>query len=226
MNKIAIINGSPRKNGATATLLEKMSDYLSKKRDVEIQFINISDYNLKSCIGCTSCYRVGKCCLNDNVEEINHIISECDGIIIGTPTYVSSMPGLLKTFIDRGHFILEQALLNKYTFVLNTFEIAGGGSVLSSLKTLFQYSGGILAGSHICKIPFDVSPFENKDEEKKLIKKAENFYRLTKNKNTKALIDKLINYIALRLIMKPQVMKRPEQYTAVIERWKKIGVVK
>ena len=225
MSKVVIINGSPRKNGATAILLNKMSDYLSSKKDVDVSFINICDYELKNCIGCVSCYREGKCCLNDNVEDINRLISECDGIIIGSPTYVSSMPGSLKTFIDRGHFVLEQALLNKYTFALNTFEIAGGGSVLSVLKTLYQYSGGILAGSHICKIPFNVSPVANNDEEKKLIRKTEKFYNSIKNKKSKALIDRLINFIALRIIMKPQVMKRPEQYKAVIERWREIGVV-
>ena len=225
MSKIVIINGSPRKNGATATLLNKMSDYLSAKEDIEVSFINISDYELKNCIGCMSCYHEGKCCLQDKVEDINNLISESDGIIIGSPTYVSSMPGSLKTFIDRGHFVLEQALLNKYTFALNTYEIAGGSSVLSTLKTLYQYSGGILAGNHICKVPYNASPIANDGEEKKLMRKTDKFYKSIKNKKSKALIDRIINYIALHIIMKPQVLKRPEQYKAVIERWKQIGVL-
>ena len=34
--------------------------------------------------------------------------------MIGSPTYVSNVSGLLKTFIDRGHFVIEQLLRSKY----------------------------------------------------------------------------------------------------------------
>lgn len=226
MINVVIINGSPRKNGATATLLKKMAEYLSGKADVNVDYLNITDYALKNCTGCMSCYKNGICCLDDDVEKINSLVAGAHGVIIGAPTYTSSMPGSLKTYIDRGHFVLEQSLLGKYTFALNTYEIAGGSSVLSTLKTLYQYSGGIRIGNYICKLPYNTSPFSIGKEEKKLIGKTEHFYKCIKKQAKKSMLDKLINFVALRIIMKPQVLKHPEQYPAVLKRWKAIGVIK
>lgn len=222
--KIVIINGSPRKNGATALLLNKMSEHLVSYADVEITYIHISDYALMPCSGCMSCYHRSICCLNDKVEDINKKISEADGLIIGSPTYSSSMPGSLKTFIDRGHFVLEQSLRGKYTFALSTYEISGGGTVISELNRLYQYSGGILSGSYSCKLPFNSSPFENTNIERNIILKSRKFYQYIKKKKSKSIINKIINFIALHVIMKPQVLKRPKQYKAVIERWKSLNI--
>jgi len=223
MINIIIINGSPRKSGATATLLKKMSEHLSEKEGVVVEYLNITDYSLLDCTGCMSCYRTGVCCLNDRVEEINSKISKAHGVVIGAPTYTSSMPGSLKTYIDRGHFVLEQSLSGKYTFALNTYEIAGGQSVMSALKTLYQYSGGIRSGEFICKLPYNSEPLKESTE-RSLVKKTEHFYKAIQNRKHKSLLDRLTNFVALHIIMKPQVLKRPDQYKAVIERWHKIGI--
>ena len=44
--KIIIINGSHRKNGATALILRKMHQKLKTFPDIEIQFYHIADLNL------------------------------------------------------------------------------------------------------------------------------------------------------------------------------------
>ncbi len=226
MIKITVINGSPRKNGATASLLKMMVAHLNMKKDIDVTYYNIIDFSLKSCTGCMSCYNKGICCLDDEVEVINKNISESDGIIIGAPTYSSNMPGSLKTFIDRGHFVVEQALSGKYTFALSTYEISGGGHVLSELKNLFQCSGGIVSGSFSYKLPFNTSPFENPKIEKKIIAKTEKYYNAIVKRKSKSLINRIINRIALHVVMKPEVLKRTKQYKAVIERWKALGVVR
>lgn len=226
MIKIVVINGSPRKNGATAKLLNKMIERLMSMQDVEIEYIHISDHSLESCSGCMSCYRTSVCCLKDNVENINKKISEAHGLIIGSPTYSSSMPGSLKTFIDRGHFVLEQALIGKYTFALSTYEIAGGDNVIKELKTLFQYSGGIMSGSYSCKLPFNTSPFKERKVEEKIISKTDAFYRALVNKKSKSILNAVINFVALHIVMKPQVLKRSQQYKAVIDRWRLLNIVK
>lgn len=220
--KIIIINGSPRKSGATATLLKRMNDFLIAQSDVEVVFINLSDYSLLPCSGCMHCYRNGICCQNDRLEEINAAICESDGLIIGSPTYSGSMSGLLKVYIDRSHFVLEQALKNKYTFALSTYEIAGGSGVTSALKTLLRYAGGHFVDSYTCKVVFNTLSQNNSESEKIILKKAEKFYKVIDRRDKKPIFDRVINYIALNLIMKPQVLKRPDQYSAVIKRWKEI----
>lgn len=223
--KIVVLNGSPRKKGSTAELLKAMAEILKEKPNVDVQYVDIADYQLKYCTGCMSCYRRGVCYLDDDTERLNKLIAEADGLIVGSPTYASNISGMLKTFIDRGHFVLEQSLKDKYTFSLSTCEIAGGGSVTGVLQTLFRYSGGILAGKYVCKLPFNTSPFDDAKVKAKLTAKTEKYYRKINSGKPKSLIDTIVHYIALHIIIKPQVLKRAVQYKAVIERWREIGVI-
>ncbi len=105
--KIVIINGSPRKNGATAGILRAMEDKLAEN-GAETEFFNVCDMNISPCRGCCSCYKTGRCFIDDGCERLSSKIAEADGIIIGSPTYASNVSGQLKQFIDRGHFVIEQ----------------------------------------------------------------------------------------------------------------------
>ena len=69
--KIVIINGSHRKNGATALILNEMYEELKKHSDVEIQIIHVSDLSLQYCVGCGSCYKTGACIYKDDVEKLS-----------------------------------------------------------------------------------------------------------------------------------------------------------
>ena len=113
--KIVLINSSARKNGATAIILSEFADILSAKENVELISVNLSDLKINFCEGCCGCYRNGICHLDDDAEMLSALISNADGIIVGTPNYASSISGQLKTFVDRGHFVIEQLMKNKYT---------------------------------------------------------------------------------------------------------------
>ena len=41
-------------------------------------------------------------------------MGEADGIILGSPTYVSNVSAQMKVIIDMGHFVIEQLLYIKY----------------------------------------------------------------------------------------------------------------
>ena len=108
--KIVIINGSPRKNGSTAQMLKIVRNYLEKKIDVEIEYFDLDDMTINSCKGCCYCFKSGKCFMDDDAEKASQLLATADGVIIGSPTYASNISGQLKTFIDRGHLIIEQLL--------------------------------------------------------------------------------------------------------------------
>ncbi|MDR1407478.1 MAG: flavodoxin family protein, partial [Tannerella sp.] len=114
--KVTIINGSPRKHGATGKILQTFRQYLQGKDNMEVYYIHLADYRLMPCTGCERCYRTGACHLGDRAEEINRMIAESQGIIIGSPTYVSNVSGILKNYIDRGHIVVEQSFTDKYMF--------------------------------------------------------------------------------------------------------------
>lgn len=136
--KIIILNGSHRKNGATALILNEMYQKLETYPHVEVHFFNVANLNLKYCIGCYKCYRNGKCIFNDDIEKLSENIETADGIIIGSPTYASNVSGQIKVIIDRGHFVIEQLLLRKYAISVSTYKNYGGKETSKILNRLLS----------------------------------------------------------------------------------------
>lgn len=223
--RITIINGSPRKNGATAKLLKEIKSRLEKHEEVSVSYYDISSKPIQTCIGCMRCYNTGICHMNDYAEDLNAAIRNSEGLIIGLPTYVSNIPGILKNYIDRGHFVIEQALKNKYTLSLVTYEIAGGNTALKTINNLFRYSGGIITGSILCKVKFNTNPLSDRMTDR-IYQKADAFYNAIRTRKSKRIIDVILNYIAIYILIKPFVLKSRDKYTYVIDRWKSIGVIK
>ena len=65
MKTITIINGSPRKNGATGKILQAFSARLKESRDVKIHYIDLIDYQVQNCLGCETCYKTGVCAIRE-----------------------------------------------------------------------------------------------------------------------------------------------------------------
>jgi multimeric flavodoxin WrbA len=102
--KIIAVNGSPRKNWNTHILLEKALDG-AKEIGAETELINLYDYNFKGCSSCFACKRKGvslnKCAMKDDLEPILQKITECDGLILGSPIYFASISGEMTSFMER-----------------------------------------------------------------------------------------------------------------------------
>lgn len=103
--KVIAINGSPRKNKNTATLLGKALEGASS-RGAETELIHLYDYNYKGCISCFACKlkngkSYGKCALKDDLTPILEKVSNADAIIFGSPIYLHSVTGAMKSFLER-----------------------------------------------------------------------------------------------------------------------------
>lgn len=103
--KIIAFNGSPRKSWNTATLLEKALEGAASK-GAETELINLYDLNYKGCVSCFACKKIGsksygRCALKDDLSPILDKIEDVDGIILGTPIYLGSITGEMKSFLER-----------------------------------------------------------------------------------------------------------------------------
>ena len=222
--KIVIINASARKNGATARILNEFADNLSTRGDVEIESIHLSDLRLGFCLGCCLCYKNGICHIEDDAEMLSELISDSDGVIIGTPTYVSGVSGQLKTFIDRGHFVMEQLLKGKYTVGVATYENADGGSALKTLKKLFIYSGAKRFDKLIIKLPFNTNPIENTRVKAMIKSKSDSLYVSISKKKPTGIICAVVNYFVFNFGLKPFVLRKGDQYAGVKKHWEKRNI--
>ena len=221
--KIIIINGSHRKNGVTALILHEMYKKLETYPNVEIQFYNVSDLNLKYCVGCCKCYKNGKCIFNDDMEKLSENIETADGIIIGSPTYASNISGQMKVIIDRGHFVIEQLLFGKYAISVSTYENYGGKDTAKILNKLFCYSGATISKSLAIKTPFSCNPFSNPKIPNIVNKATDKFYKDIYRQKT-YLYQKMKHFIIFRFGILPFVTKKGNEYQGVIAKWKKHNI--
>ncbi len=101
--KVIAINGSPREDGNTAVAISAIAEEL-KKENIETEIITIGKMKLQGCTDCRACQSLGKCAINDGVNEIVEKMKASDGIIIGSPVYYADINGTLKCFLDRAFF--------------------------------------------------------------------------------------------------------------------------
>ena len=96
---LLVINCSPVRNGATAEIVNIISDQLKGKYTVKA--ICIDDYSFSFCTGCRSCHTTAECVLHDDVDKIMDEMERADVIVSVAPSYWADIPGQYKAFIDR-----------------------------------------------------------------------------------------------------------------------------
>ncbi len=104
---ILVINGSPKGEHSntlrlTNAFLEGIS-YAQRDNLPNIERLNITQMNINSCLGCFSCWEKtpGKCCIDDDMQIVIEKLLWADLTIWSFPLYFFSLPGKLKTMIDR-----------------------------------------------------------------------------------------------------------------------------
>lgn len=103
--KILAINGSPRKNANTATLLKKALEGATK-HGAQTELIHLYDLNYKGCMSCFACKlkngkSYGKCAHKDDLQPLLEKIEGVDAIILGSPIYFGNVTGMMRSFIER-----------------------------------------------------------------------------------------------------------------------------
>lgn len=94
-----VINCSPVRNGATAEIVNIVSDRLKSRYDV--RSICIDDFHFGFCRGCRTCHETAVCVQHDDVELIMDHYEWADVIVSVSPSYWADVPGQFKAFIDR-----------------------------------------------------------------------------------------------------------------------------
>ena len=78
----------------------------AKDKEIETEIINLYDLNYTGCKSCFACKRLGgasygKCAIKDDIYEVLEKLSQADGIIFGSPIYLSNITGQLQSFLER-----------------------------------------------------------------------------------------------------------------------------
>ncbi|KAF0208698.1 MAG: NADPH-dependent FMN [Actinobacteria bacterium] len=94
------IAGSPRRNGNSEQLLDAC---LAGAADggARVQKLVVTDYAIEPCRGCNSCSLTGECVIHDRMHEVYAAIDSAQAIVVASPVFFATVPGVLKVLIDR-----------------------------------------------------------------------------------------------------------------------------
>ena len=99
--KIIGLNGSPRKKGNSAVLMEQAL-LGAREAGAETERIDLSTLQYSGCRSCFACKRNGGSCIHDDdMRRILEEILESDLLLFSFPLYSYGMPAPLKALLDR-----------------------------------------------------------------------------------------------------------------------------
>ena len=98
--KVLMINGSPHKEGNTATALQEMKKVFEQE-GIEAEIVNIGNDAIRGCVACGACRKLGKCVYDDLVNESAPKFEEADGLVVASPVYYASANATLIAVLDR-----------------------------------------------------------------------------------------------------------------------------
>ena len=78
--KVLLINGSPNKEGCTYTALKEVEGALNKE-GIETELVYIGN-EVYGCKACGACGALGKCVIDDVVNEVAAKLDDIDGIVV------------------------------------------------------------------------------------------------------------------------------------------------
>jgi multimeric flavodoxin WrbA len=99
------INGSPRKQWNTATLVAKALEGAAAQ-GTETEFFHLYDLDFKGCTSCFSCKTrggksYGRCAMKDGLTPLLDRIATADALVVGSPIYFGSVTGETSSFMER-----------------------------------------------------------------------------------------------------------------------------
>ena len=98
--KILFINGSPNKNGNTASLAKALIG------NREYETLNLTDYKI---------YSYGQSFADDELDTVIKKMKEADVVVVGSPLYWHNICGAVRNVLDRFYGKVEQGELSGRT---------------------------------------------------------------------------------------------------------------
>ena len=145
--KALLINGSPHAKGCTYTALSELKHTLEAE-GIETELIHVGNQDVRGCIACGQCRKLGKCVFGDVVNEVASKLAEADAFVIGAPVYYSSPAGGAISFMDRlffSTFNVDKTM--KVGAAVVTCRRGGNTASFDVLNKYFSISGMPIASS-------------------------------------------------------------------------------
>ena len=169
--KVVAFNGSARKNGNTAILINYVLRELEQK-GIETELVQLAGEKIRGCIACMKCWenKDQRCSVtNDVLNACIEKMIAADGIILGSPTYFANVSTEMKALIDRaGMTSIANDRMFKRKVGAAVVAVRRGGAihVFNSINHFFFIGQMIVPGSIYWNMGFGLDKGEvEKDDE-------------------------------------------------------------
>lgn len=138
--KVLLVNGSPHEKGCTFTALSEIAAQLEKE-GVDAEIFNIGVQPTMPCMACRACKKLGKCVIDDKVNEFVAKAGGFDGFVFGSPVHYASASGVIVPFMDRVFYSAAPEVFRlKPAAAVASARRAGTTATLDQLNKYFQIS--------------------------------------------------------------------------------------
>lgn len=118
MTNVLAIYGSHRRGHNSDLLVDKLLEGLGSD-DTAIEKVYASSNGIKSCTACEGCYKLGRCVIKDDMQQLYKSFDAADIIIASSPVYFYTVSSDMKKLIDRcqavwaGKYRVDNPLVSK-----------------------------------------------------------------------------------------------------------------
>jgi multimeric flavodoxin WrbA len=152
--KVVAFNGSPRKDGNTTILINRVFRELEKE-GIQTELVQLSGKEIHGCIACYKCVenKDRRCAeKTDMANECIEKMAAADGIILGSPVYFTDVTAEMKALIDRAGFVsLANGGMykNKVGAIVVAVRRSGATHTLDTMSHFFLAGQVIIVGRSI-----------------------------------------------------------------------------
>ena len=144
--KVLMLNGSPRPEGNTSAALSEM-DQIFQAEGVETEIIQVGSLDIRGCVACGGCAKLGRCVFDDIVNELAPKFEACDGLVVGSPVYYASANATLVALLTRLFYSTPFDKTMKVGASVVVARRGGLSATFDELNKFFTISGMPVASS-------------------------------------------------------------------------------
>ena len=137
---VLLLNGSPHENGCVYTALSEVAKEIHNA-GIETTLFHIGTQAIYGCTGCGACRGKTRCVFDgDPVNKAIELLTEADGLVVGSPVYYAGANGALCAFLDRMFFGKSQHYAYKPAAAIVNCRRGGAASAFDRLNKYFTIS--------------------------------------------------------------------------------------
>ena len=144
--KIAVLNGSPRKEN-TEAMVQAFCEG-AKEAGHEVEVYHVGQMKIAGCLGCGYCHDKGEgnCIQKDDLEKIMPAYREADVVVFASPIYYFTLTAQMKAAIQRMYCIWKPLKAQKCAMLLSSGSPGVYDGAIAQFQSMMNFSKIEIAG--------------------------------------------------------------------------------